>query len=410
MADVKIVKSLYTGADVTSLGEVATADNARLPGALQVDGATTLGSLAGFLFGTAGVVSAISAGINKNAIINGAMDIWQRGSATLTNPASSTYFPDRFLCAHNLGDGTYNLLQGSETPIAGFPFQYSFKLDCTAVETAVAAGEYCFFEYKVEGFDFKRFEGEVATLSFWVKAVKTGVYCVSFRNDAINKSYVHEFTVSSASTWERKTVTLTFNSGGTFLYTNGTGLHIGWSVVCGSTYQIATANKDTWQAGNYLATDAQVNGLDNASNNFWLTGVQLELGSVATPFEFRAFAEELALCQRYFWKSFSYATAPVVTSGSLDGVIGYVALVGGAVYASALVYLPVKLRATVSPVFYNPISSNSKWYNITITEDSGTSIGSHPGNGSFIAINYPQVIGDLVSNTIGVHATMDAEL
>ena len=129
--------------------------------------------------------------MNRNAIINGAMDIWQRGTATLTDPASGTFFTDRFSTTHVLGDGTYNLLQSAETPAAGFPFQYSLKLDCTHIETAVASSELCFFRYKMEGYDFKRFEGEVATLSFWVKAVKTGIYCVSFRNGAVDKSYVH---------------------------------------------------------------------------------------------------------------------------------------------------------------------------------------------------------------------------
>lgn len=287
MADVKIVKSLYTAGDVTSLGEVAAADNARLPGTLQVDGVATLAGL---------VVPGYT---NRNAIINGAMDIWQRGTATLTNPVTATYFPDRFRCTHALGDGTYSLLQSAETPAVGFPFQYSLQVDCTAAETAVAAGENMSLRYVVEGYDFKRFEGEVATLSFWVKAVKTGIYCVAFRNSAGDKSYVHEFTINSASTWEKKTVTLTFNSGGTFLYTVGIGVNITWCIMGGSTSQIATANKDTWQAGNYQATDAQVNGLDNTNNNFWLTGIQLELGSIATPFEFRSFQQELAMCQRY---------------------------------------------------------------------------------------------------------------
>ena len=236
---------------------------------------------------------------NRNAIINGAMDIWQRGTATLTNPASATYFPDRFKIQHVLGDGTFNLLQSTETPAATFPFQFSLQHDTTAVETAVAAGEYSVLRYNMEGYDFKKFEGNIATLSFWVKSVKTGIFCVAFRNNAANKSYVQEFTINATNTWEKKTVTLTFNSGGTFLYTTDIGLIITWAVMCGSSQQTATANKGTWIAGSYIATDAQVNGMDNAANNFYLTGVQLELGSVATPFEQRPFATELALCKRY---------------------------------------------------------------------------------------------------------------
>ena len=238
----------------------------------------------------------------KNAIINGDFNVWQRGTTTLTNPASTTYFPDRFRCQHSLGDGTYDLIQSAETITAGFPFPYSLQLDCTHIETAVAAGEYASLRYSMEGYDFQKFEGETATLSFWVKAVKTGIYCVQFMNYAGDKSYVHEFTINSASTWEKKTVTLTFDSGGTFAYNNSLGLYISWSIMCGATKQIATANKDTWQDGNYWATDAQVNGLDSTDNNFWLTGVQLELGSVATDFEYEDFGTTLRKCQRYYYR------------------------------------------------------------------------------------------------------------
>jgi len=251
---------------------------------------------------------------NRNAIINGAMDIWQRGTTTLTNPVTATYFPDRFKTTHVLGDGTFDLLASAETPTAAFPFQFSLQHDTTHIETAVAAGEYSLFDYKIEGYDFKRFEGQVATLSFWVKAVKAGIYCVSFRNNAANKSYIHEFTCA-ANTWEKKTVTLTFNSGGTFLYTTGIGLSITWAIMAGSTFQIATANKNTWQAGNYFATDAQVNGMDNVANNFFLTGVQMELGSVVTPFEFRLFAQELNLCQRYFERIQPLVAYQMIASG-----------------------------------------------------------------------------------------------
>uniref|UniRef100_A0A6M3KMU0 Uncharacterized protein n=1 Tax=viral metagenome TaxID=1070528 RepID=A0A6M3KMU0_9ZZZZ len=232
----------------------------------------------------------------RNAIINGGMDVWQRGTVTLTSPANNTYFLDRFVVVHSMGDGTFNLLQSAETPAVGFPFNYSLQLDCTAAESAVAAGERAAFRYKIEGFDFKRFEGETATLSFWVKAVKTGIYCVAFYNAAGNKAYVVEYTINSASTWEKKTATLTFNSGGTFLYTTGIGLYIEWIIMVGSNFHTTA---EAWQSGNYLATSNQVNGLDSTDNNFWLTGVQLELGSVATPFEVRPFAQELDLASRY---------------------------------------------------------------------------------------------------------------
>jgi hypothetical protein len=233
----------------------------------------------------------------RNAIINGNMSIWQRGTATLTNPAAVTYFVDRFMVVHSLSDGTYDAICEAVTPVSGFPYSNAFKIDCTHIETAVAAGEYMGIRYAVEGYDFVPFEGNTATLSFWVKATKTGIYCVNFRNNANDRSYVAEYTVNTTNTWEKKTITLTFNSGGTFLYTNEIGLKMFWSVFCGSTFQ---TTKDIWANGNYYATSSQVNGFDSTDNNFSLTGVQLELGSTATEFEYRPFAEELALCQRYY--------------------------------------------------------------------------------------------------------------
>lgn len=314
---------------------------------------------------------------NPNAIINGGMDIWQRGTATLANPATSTYFPDRFRCNHVLGDGTYNLIQSAETPAAGFPFQFSIQFACTHIETAVGAAEYSGLLYAMEGSDFLRFVGEVATLSFWVKAVKTGIYCVSIRNGGVDRSYIHEYTVNSASTWEKKTVTLTFNGGGTNVYTTGVGLVITWVIMEGSDKQIATANKNTWQTGNYRATDAQVNGFDNTANNFWLTGVQLELGSVATPFEQRPFARELALCQRYYYK----------TKSAYHGFSGVKKDIGSYPrWITVGVTFPVEMRA--SPTITIWAGSGTGYLSVygRYDEGAGTAVADHISNGGFGAV------------------------
>ena len=233
---------------------------------------------------------------NRNIIINGAMDIWQRGTS-FTAPINNSYTTDRWHVNHSMSDGVIDVSQDAVTPISGFPFQYAMKVDCTHIETAVAATEYLTVRYKVEGYDYAKIIGRTCTLSFWVKAVKTGIYCVAFRNSANNRSYVVEYTINSASTWEKKTVTLIFNSDGTWLTTTGVGVSIAFVVMCGTDGRTATT--DAWVAGNYIATSNQVNGLDNTNNNFWLTGVQLEVGSAATPFEIRNYATELLACQRY---------------------------------------------------------------------------------------------------------------
>jgi len=332
----------------------------------------------------------------RNAIINGNMSVWQRGTTTLTNPASATYFPDRFQLVHGLGDGTYNAICEAVTPVACFPFTSALKIDCTHIETAVAAGEYMFISYKVEGYDFVPFEGRTATLSFWVKATKVGTYCVCFRNNALDKSYVAEYTVNVTNTWEKKTVTLTFNSGGTFLYTNGIGLQISWAVLCGSTYQ---TTKDTWASGNYLATSNQVNGFDSTDNNFSLTGVQLELGSVATEFETRPYAEELALCQRYYQKSYNIDVAPGTAT-----YVGEVYDISTGPYLCTDRPLKCSMRYAPTVVLYNPVTgATGTW------RDSALADKAVAGTGSMNNIIFTSSVAT-ANAVIGGHYTAEAEL
>jgi hypothetical protein len=252
---------------------------------------------------------------NRNIIINGAMDIWQRGT-TFTAPINNICNVDRWHVNHSMSDGAINVKQSAETVIAGFPFSYALQLDCTHIETAVAASEYLTIRYKMEGFDYAKICKQTATLSFWVKAVKAGIYCVAFRNSANNRSYVTEYTINSASTWEKKTITFptaALDGSAVYLYTTGVGLSIAFVIMCGTDKHTATT--DEWIAGNYVATSNQVNGLDNTNNKFWLTGVQLELGSVATPFEVKPYASELLACQRYCYALTSLVAYQMVNIG-----------------------------------------------------------------------------------------------
>lgn len=249
---------------------------------------------------------------NRNIIINGGMDVWQRGTS-FTAPINQTYSADRWHVNHSMSDGVINVLQDTLTPVVDFPFQYAVKVDCTHIETAVASTEYLSVRYKMEGYDYARIKGQTCTLSFWVKAVKTGIYCVAFRNSVNDRSYVTEYTINSASTWEKKTVTLIFNSDGTWLTTTGIGVSIAFVVMCGTNRHTATTGE--WVGGNYVATSNQVNGLDNTDNNFWLTGVQLEVGSVATPFEVKPYATELLACQRYCYALTSLVAFQMVNIG-----------------------------------------------------------------------------------------------
>jgi hypothetical protein len=238
---------------------------------------------------------------NKNAIINGDFNIWQRGTS-FAAIASGAYSADRYVY-HESGDAVVTISRDTDVPTqaeSGHYSNYSMKLDCTTVDASIGAGDYVLLTQVIEGYNYAPIKDKTATLSFWVKAVKTGIYCVSFLNSSEDRSYVAEYTINSASTWEKKTVTATFDaSGGTWDYTNGTGLKVRWTLAAGSTYQGVA---DTWNSASDYATSNQVNGVDHTDNNFWLAQVQLELGSVATDFEYRNYGTELAKCQRYYYR------------------------------------------------------------------------------------------------------------
>jgi hypothetical protein len=253
--------------------------------------------------GTLGSVSNIStASLNggplagfRNRIINGNFDIAQRGTS-FAAIANAAYSLDRWTWGQ-AGAMVCTVTQSTDVP--NNTFQSSYKVDVTTVDSSIAAGDYAFISQKIEGYNVRDLIGTTFTVSFWVKSPKTGVHCVSFSNSGQNRSYIKEYTIAVVNTWEYKTVTVTGGliTAGTWNWTNGEGLEVGFSLATGSTYQTTS---DAWQTGDFLGTANQVNVMDNTANDFFLTGVQLEPGPVATPFERRPIGTELALCQRYF--------------------------------------------------------------------------------------------------------------
>ena len=246
----------------------------------------------------------------KNAIINGDFNIWQRGTS-FAAIADGAYAADRFQYGKVLGAGVHTVSRSTDVPTvaeAGRLFNYSLLVDCTTLEAAIAAGEYAFIRTKIEGYNFLPLAQKAFTVSFWVKATKTGTYCAAFRNSVSDRSYVAEYSVLIADTWEKKTVNVSASpSAGTWDFTTGIGLDVTFTLAGGSTFQTTA---DAWQTGDYFSTSSQVNAVDSASNNFRIVGVQLESGSVATPFEQRNFQQELNLCQRYYEKSYNVDVAP----------------------------------------------------------------------------------------------------
>ena len=238
-------------------------------------------------------------GGRRNIVINGAMQHWQRG--TSFSVADNIYTCDRWLTEFG-GLGAFTLSRSTDTPDE---FGYSLKLDCTTADASPAAGDIFQLFHRIEGQNLQQLKkgtasAEKVTLSFFVKSNKTGNMQVNLR-DANSRIIGNTYTINSANTWERKTITLDGDTSGTIANDNSSELSIEFPISSGSTYT-SGAVPTSWEATSNADRNAgsTINLADNTSNEWYLTGVQLEVGSQATEFEHRSFGEELALCKRYY--------------------------------------------------------------------------------------------------------------
>ena len=235
-------------------------------------------------------------GANKNRIINGDMRIDQRNAGASVTPSNS-YTLDRWT-TYNSPASKFTVQQASDGP-AGF--QKSLKVTSSSAYT-VAAGEFQGVLTKIEGYNIADLawgtaSAKTATLSFWVKSSLTGTFGGSLTNAGYARSYPFSYSISSANTWEYKTITIAGDTSGTWETTTSTGIELTFGLGVGSTYSAAAG---TW-VGSWIASATgatSVVGTNGAT--FYITGVQLEAGSVATPFEHRNYGQELQLCERYF--------------------------------------------------------------------------------------------------------------
>ena len=255
-------------------------------------------------FTGAGAMALANMFSNKNAIINGDFDLWRRSiSATPSFAAmpNGDYSADRFGYYKQNTSAVHTISRSTDVPTfaqAGRVINYSVLIDCTTLDAAIGSSEYVLFGQMIEGYNWRKYAQKSFTLSFWVKATKPGIYCVAFLNGGGDRSYVAEYTINAANTWEFKTITVSASpSAGTWNYTTGIGLQVLFTLAGGSGYQTTPG---TWQTGNYNSTSNQVNGVDSASNDFRLAGIQLEEGVVATPFENMDIERLQSACNRYY--------------------------------------------------------------------------------------------------------------
>ena len=261
----------------------------------------------------------------RNIIINGDMSIAQRGTSTSSITGDGYHTIDRFKTSIS-GLGTWTQSQSTDVP-SGQGFAKSLKMDCTTADASPASSDILIINQRIEGQNLQYLKkgtssAESLTLSFWVKSNKTGTYIAELRDFDNTRSICKAYTISSASTWEKKTLTFAGDTTGTLDNDNGASFYLQLFLGAGSDFTSGTLNT-SWNSRTIanLAV-GQVNLADSTSNEWYITGVQLEAGTSASDFEFLPHDVNLARCKRYF---------EVYADGSISGLVP---LTNGTYYTS----------------------------------------------------------------------------
>jgi len=320
---------------------------------------------------------------SRNFIINGDFQVWQRATAATAGANNTINTTDRWGWLLS-NDGAVTSEQSTDTPTGT---GYSFLAKCTTADTSIAAAQYASIFQNIEAQNLQPLgygtsSAKSITLSFFVKSNKTGTYTVAIYKSG-NTGYIipNEYTISSANTWEKKTITITPTAGstsfitasaGALLNTNALGFQVAFGLAFGSNLH---GTNNTWSSNtSHYSTSNQVNWMDSTSNNFYLSQVQLEVGDTATPFEHENYGTTLAKCQRYFQK----------ISGGSDRFV-YAGKGQGSTTVDATIPLTVSLRA--SPTM-NAV--NSRAFNdagLTTSSSTTPTVNNYSDNDTHLAIN-----------------------
>ena len=322
----------------------------------------------------------------KNRIINGAMVLFQRGTAATTDFA---YSVDRWRFAKS-NDATESVSQSTDAPVG---FSYSLRNTISTGDATIGATQFSGFQQLIEGYNIADLNWGTAnaqpiTISFWIRSSVTGTYTGNVRNSDDTRINPFNFTISSANTWEKKTITITGDTSGTWQSTTSAGIIFAVYAALGSSYTGGTAG--TWGTTPAFGCGSPVNGIASNGNIFAISGVQLEKGSTATSFDYRPYTTELQLCQRYYWKNkaavvYTYLASAVMQTSSSGTMFGK---------------LPVSMRANpsvaintvaifggVSIVAVTGLSSNYSSVDQMAIDITGTSFTPTTGAVALIANN-----------------------
>ena len=252
----------------------------------------------------------------RNIVINGDMQIAQRNTSVASISAGSYWTLDRWWFEPS-SLGIWTMSQSTDTP-TGQGFANSLKLDCTTADASPSAGDLMVLQQKFEGQNLQYLKKGTAnavqlTASFWVKSTKTGTFICELQDTDNTRAVSGTYTVITTNTWEKKSVTFPADTSGAFTNDNGGSLNLNFWLGAGTTYTSGTLQTTWGSTTSANRAVGQVNIADSTSNDFLITGVQLEAGTSATDFEFLPYDVSLDRCLRYYYK-----TKPI-TGGSLFG-------------------------------------------------------------------------------------------
>jgi len=341
----------------------------------------------------------------RNRIINGDMRIDQRNAGAASANTISGYFLDRWQVTQSTsGKLIAQQNAGSVTPPAGF----SNYLGVTSQSSySVSSTDFYNISQFIEGFNFSDLQwgtanAKTVTISFWVRSSLTGTFGGSLINDALNRSYPFSYTISAANTWEYKTITVAGDTSGTWVgSTNGAGLKLYFALGVGSTY---SGTAGAWSGSLLISATGATSVVATNGATFYITGVQLEAGSVATPFERRSYGQELALCQRYYSKSYSVGTAPGAVT-NLGSVYGRWSNNGSANALGARFVQSMRTAPTVTT--YDDLGNSGK---IRILDSMTDPANITPSAVAAIGENSFVVAYNATANGMYYHYTASAEL
>lgn len=350
----------------------------------------------------------------RNRIINGDMRIDQRNNGASVTPTDNQYTVDRW-AARLTQAAKYSVQQnaGSVTPPAGFR-NYLGVTSLTSYP--ITSGDTFDIQQRIEGFNAADLGWGTAgaaavTLSFWVRSSLTGTFGGVLQNSAFNRSYPYSYTISAANTWEQKTVTIAGDTTGTWLTTNGTGVVVSFGLGNGSVY---SGTAGAWVGAGLLNVTGATSVVGTNGATFYITGVQLEKGSVATPFEFRSVGQELALCQRYYEKSYSLDTAPGTNTAVGFIAVGtpFSAVSNSAGYYVGARYLVTKRAAPTVTIYSRPGTAGR----ISTGLSHGTELAANSavavdiGENGFSILNNSGGTATISQNALAFHYAASAEL